>query len=176
MSIEELVTGQTDRDELALPRKDWTLLLIVGLLVAGVAAAGLFGVLAAKESGKADDRRDALAAATERVPVLLTYSFRTLKDDLARSKDQTVGTFQADYSQLLDDVVTRAATEKKISTQAALTGAGVVDAEGDKVTVLAFLTQTTTAPGSAPSVNTSRVEVTMQHVGDTWKIAGLTPR
>ena len=69
-----------------------------------------------------------------------------------------------------------AATTKKISTKATLNGAGVVKGTNDKVTVLVFLTQTTTAPGVAPSVSTTRVEVQMQRADDAWKIAGLTPR
>jgi len=146
------------------------------LLLLAFAAATVFTLLDAQASGKENARREALAVATDRVPLLLTYSYRTLEEDLARSKEQTVGEFRADYSTLLDEAVTPAATEKKISTVAALTGAGTVDAEGSDVTVLVFLTQTTTAPGVAPSINTSRVEVTMRRTGSTWKIAGLTPR
>jgi Mce-associated membrane protein len=176
MRSEKAVTADDSGETLDLSQRTWWTLGVVLLLVVGVAAAVAFTALAARASAKATDREDALRAAEDRVPVLLTYSFRTLSDDLARSKDQTVGAFREDYSKLLDDAVSQAATEKKISTGATVTGAGVVDASGSEVTVLVFLTQTTTAPGSAPSVNTSRVEVTMKDIGDSWKIAGLTPR
>jgi Mce-associated membrane protein len=158
------------------PQERGGLVAAAALVAAGLVAAVLFTVLAAHASGRASDREQALAAARTRVPLLLTYSYRTLADDLARSEDQATGRFRKDYAKLLDDAVTPAATTKRISTRATLSGAGVVDETGSKVTVLVFLTQRTTAPGSAPSVNTSRVEVTMRHVGDTWKIAGLTPR
>ena len=154
--------------------RTWIVLAVAVALA--LAAAVTFGVLAAKESSKAHDRAAALAAAKQRVPVLLSYSYRTLDEDLTRSKDQTTGQFKKDYSKLLDDAVRAAATQKKISTKADLTGAGVVSSSGSKVTVLVFLTQTTTAPDSSPSVNTSRVEVDMRRVGGTWKIVGLTPR
>lgn len=146
------------------------------LVLAGIAAAVVFSLLAADSSAEVQDRKDALAAAQTRVPALLTYSYRTLADDLERSKDQTVGAFRDDYTRLLDEAVSPAATAKKISTKATLTGSGVVASKGSKVTVLVFLTQTTTAPSSSPSVATSRVEVTMERAGGAWKIAALTPR
>ena len=40
------------------------------------------------------DRQQALAAAKTRVPILLSYSYRTLAEDLARSQDQTTGKFR----------------------------------------------------------------------------------
>lgn len=149
---------------------------IVILALGALAAAATFSVLADHASDSARDRADALAAAKSRVPVLLSYDHRTLETDLARSKDQTTGRFRTDYTTLLDGAVTEAATAKKISTKATLSGAGVVEAQGSRVTVLVFLTQTTVAPGATPSTSASRVEVQMKRVGDDWKVAGLAPR
>lgn len=162
-------TEHTDRS--ALLR--WA---IVALVVLALAAAVVFGVLADRSSDSARDRADALAAAKSRVPVLLSYDHRTLEADLARSKDQTTGRFRTDYTKLLDGPVAKAAIQKQISTKAALSGAGVVEATGSRVTVLVFLTQTTVAPGAEPSVSASRVEVTMKRDGNGWKVAGLAPR
>lgn len=171
------IEGATDGDgRAARRRRARTLIVCICALVLLAGAAVTFTVLAAKESAKTDDREAALSAAKERLPVLLSYSVRTLQDDLSRSKEQTTGEFKKDYAELLDDAVTPAAVQKKISTKAELTGAGVVSSSDSEVIVLVFLTQTTTAPGVAPSINTSRVEVVMRKAGDSWKIAGLTPR
>lgn len=150
--------------------------VIVLLVVAGLAAAIAFGVLAGHASDRARDRADALATAKSRVPVLLSYDHRTLEADLTRSKDQTTGRFRTDYTKLLDGPVAKAAAQKQISTKATISGAGVVRATGSRITVLVFLTQTTMAPGVEPSISASRVEVKMQRVGNGWKVAGLTPR
>lgn len=67
------------------------------------------------------------------------------------------------------------ARKREISTRTEVGAAGVVSGSRDRVVVLLFLTQTTTAGGSESSVAGSRVEVTMEPAGDEWKIAGLEP-
>lgn len=149
------------------------------VIVAGAVAlivAVVFSVLAHHVSAEEHDRQQALAAARTRVPILLSYSYRTLQDDLASSLDQTTGKFRKDYGKLLDEVVKSTATEEKITTRAEVTSAGVVRGERDKVVALLFLTQATTQDATSPTVATNRVEVTMQRAGDTWKIARLDPR
>lgn len=121
-------------------------------------------------------RAEALSAAQTRVPVLLSYQASRIDDDLTRAIEQTVGSFRDDYSQVLNEVVAPTAKERGISTQAEVTAAGVVSAETDRVTVLVFLTQTTTARGQRSTVSGSRVEVTMEPSGANWKISGLEPK
>ncbi|MCX6399734.1 MAG: hypothetical protein NTX33_07385 [Propionibacteriales bacterium] len=144
-------------------------------LVLAVAAAAFTGLQAHGATATADARAEALAAAKTRVPELLSYENATLEDDLARAIDQTTGEFTDDYRTILTDVVTPAATERKISTSASVSAAGVVSGGRDEVVVLLFLTQTTTAAKAGTSVSGSRVEVTMARIGDTWKVAGLEP-
>ncbi len=146
-------------------------------------AAAVFVVLQARQAGALNDARaEALAAAKERIPALLSYEAATLDADLANALSQTTGSFHDDYGKVLSDVVKPTATERGISTNAAVNAAGVVRGNKDRVVVLLFLTQTTSSAkgedggegGSA--VTGSRVEVTMKRTGDDWKIAGLDPR
>lgn len=148
----------------------------LGVAVVALVAAVVFSVLAHQESGERSDRAQALAAAKTRVPILLSYSFRTLDEDLVSSLDQTTGKFRDDYGKLLDSVVRSTATKQKITTRAEVTGAGIVRAEGDRVVTLLFITQATTQNATSPTVTTNRVEVTMRRSGDDWKIARLDPR
>lgn len=152
-------------------------LAAAGLVVALAVLAGYASFRAQREADLAAARQDALAAATARVPDLLGYEHATLSDDLDRALDQTTGEFADDYKTILDDVVEPTATKRKISTTASVSTAGVVPGgdDRDRVVVLVFLTQTTTARDSGPTVTGSRVEVTMEQVGDDWKIAGLKP-
>lgn len=144
-------------------------------LALAVAAAVFTGLQAQGASATADARAEALTAAKTRVPELLSYENATLEDDLAQALAQTTGKFTDDYGTILTDVVTPTATERKISTSASVSAAGVVSGDRDEVVVLLFLTQTTTAAKAGTSVSGSRVEVTMARTGDTWKVAGLKP-
>lgn len=150
-------------------------LVVAVVLMLAFGAAVFTGLQAREATAAADARSDALAAAKSRVPDLLSYENATLEDDLARALDQTTGSFADDYGTILTDVVTPTATERKISTSASVSAAGVVRGDRDEVVVLLFLTQTTTAADAGTSVSGSRVEVTMTRDGTTWKIAGLKP-
>jgi Mce-associated membrane protein len=149
--------------------------LAVAVVVAALVVATVVTVGAHRAAQSADARTQALAAARTRLPLLLTYRKDHLKADLATALAQTTGSFTGDYSKILTDVVEPTARRQGISTTAAVRAAGVVSGEGDRVVVLVFLTQTTTADGHRSSIAGSRVEVTLAHARDTWKIAGLRP-
>lgn len=152
-------------------------LAAAGLVVALAALAGFVSFQAQREAALATGRQDALEAATARVPDLLGYEHSTLSEDLDRALDQTTGDFTDDYRTILDEVVKPTATKRKISTSASVSAAGVVPGQHaqDRVVVLVFLNQSTTARGSGPTVTGSRVEVAMVRRGEQWKIAGLEP-
>ncbi|HET7735362.1 MAG TPA: hypothetical protein VFK52_05280 [Nocardioidaceae bacterium] len=152
-----------------------TRVLAVGVVLLAAVAAAFFGLQAHRAGAVADARSDALAAAQERVPALLSYDTATLDDDLANARAQTTGDFTADYGEILDAVVRPQAKARKISTVATVSAAGVVRGDTDEVVVLLFLTQTTTSGEGGTSVAGSRVEVTMTPVDDDWKIASLKP-
>lgn len=154
----------------------WLLaLLVLALVLVGAAGFAAWQVKQLDDRERA--REQALAEAETRVPLLLSYRFSTLEDDLATALAQTTGDFTDDYRNLLDDVVTPTATQRQIATEATVNAAGVVSADEQEVVVLVFLTQsTTTRTSHDPAVSGSRVEVTMRRVGEDWKIAALEPR
>lgn len=149
--------------------------LALGAFLVALALAVFAGLQAHRAAATSDARAAALDAAKTRVPALLSYDKATLEGDLERALDQTTGSFTDDYEQILTEVVEPTAQRRGISTDAAVSAAGVVSGDRDEVVVLLFLTQTTTAKGDRSSVSGSRVEVTMERVGDDWKIAGLKP-
>jgi len=120
-------------------------------------------------------RADARAEAEVRLPQLLGYSSGSLRADLARANTMTTGDFHDDYGRVLEQVVAPTAVELKITTSVRVDGLGVVEADVDRVVVLAFLTQTTISGAGAPVLRGSRVEVTMAKDDGTWLIAGLEP-
>lgn len=151
------------------------LVALATVVVLALAAAVTTFVGAQRAQSAADARAAALEAAKTRVPALLTYRVESLASDLAVANQQTTGSFAADYAKILATVVKPTATKNGISTDAEVSSAGVVSGNADRVVVLVFLTQTTTNRAQRESVSGSRVEVTLQHTGDTWKIAGLRP-
>lgn len=172
--IDPEVIVEVDKIEAGTPTSRARLVAAIALTLA-VAAAVFTGLHAHGAAASADARAGALSAAKTRVPELLSYENATLEDDLAQALEQTTGTFTDDYGTILTDVVTPTATERKISTSASVSAAGVVSGGTDEVVVLLFLTQTTIAEGDRSSVSGSRVEVTMARAGDDWKIAGIKP-
>jgi Mce-associated membrane protein len=148
---------------------------LIGTTIVLVVAAVVLGVLAQRGRGLEEARDAAAANASKRLPVLLSYQHDTLHADLDKAVAQTTGGFRTDYRKLADTVVTPTATRKKVDTSTAVSGVGVVEAERDRVVVLAFLTQTTTTAGGAPTVSGSRVEATMVKVDDTWLVSDLKP-
>jgi Mce-associated membrane protein len=120
-------------------------------------------------------RADARAQAETRLPQLLGYSSKSLDADLARANAMTTGDFHDDYARILEEVVAPTAIEQKITTGVRVDGIGVVEADVDRVVVLAFLTQTTISGAGAPVLRGSRVEVTMAQDDGAWLIAGLEP-
>jgi len=149
--------------------------LLLGTTLVLVIAAVVLGVLAQRGQGLNEARAAASASASKRLPVLLSYQHDTLKADLDKAIAQTTGGFREDYRKVLDTVVTPTATRKQVDTAASVSGIGVVSSERDRVVVLAFITQTTSTAGGAPSVSGSRVEVTMVKAGNTWLVSGLKP-
>lgn len=152
-----------------------TRLVGIGVLLLALVAAAWTFVGAAHAQRVADARNAALEAAKTRVPALLSYRSESLDADLDVAAAQTTGSFASDYRRILDSVVEPTAKRGGISTEAAVASAGVVSGDGDRVVVLVFLTQTTTNEADRRSVSGSRVDVTMQRTGSTWKIAGLRP-
>ncbi|GAB3854012.1 hypothetical protein GCM10028801_07420 [Nocardioides maradonensis] len=151
------------------------LLVLAAVVVLALAAAVTTFVGAHGAQATADARTAALEAATTRVPALLSYRVESLAADLAVANQQTTGSFAADYAKILATVVKPTATKNGISTDAEVSSAGVVSGDANRVVVLVFLTQTTTNKAQRQSVSGSRVEVTLQRTGDTWKIADLQP-
>lgn len=170
--IDDLDHAQAGRAHRLLPR-----LVVALVLLLALAGAVLTTIQADRSAGLADARAEALDAARTRVPLLLSYEHATLADDLDRALAQTTGAFEDDYRKILGGVVAPTAGERRISTSAAVQAAGVVPDgdDADRVVVLLFLTQTSTAGDGAPTVTGSRVEVTMLRAGSVWKIAGLEP-
>lgn len=146
--------------------------VILGL---GIAAALLWH---AHGRAQALDRaqRDAVATATTTAERMLTYSGRTVDHDLAGAESGLAGPFANRFKALAARTIAPAAKAQGIDTKATVNHAGIISADADHAQVLLFVDQiTTTAAQPAPTVDDSRVRVSLTRDGGNWKVTGFDP-
>lgn len=128
------------------------------------------------DHGQGSLRSQVTATARQRVPLILSYSYRTIDADITRAGQQLTGDFKSKYSDLLTSQVKPGATSGQVTTKATVVGVGVVSASRTKAVLLAFLDlNTVSGKKQTPQLNGSRVEVTLSKVGNRWLISDLAP-
>ena len=150
---------------------------IAGSLVVVVVVADVLLMNAARHHRQDESaQREAMRRARELVPVLLSYDYKTLSTDLGRARSTTTGKFRADFDKLISSVVRPTAADRHVRTKAVVSAAGVTSSSPDRVTILVFVTQTSTSSvEKSPVVTGSRVKVQMVKTGAGWRIGGLDP-
>ena len=158
-------------------RKQWA---AIALAVALVAAAGLaswmFYFVYQPDRATDDAAQSAVQAAKDGTVAILTYAPESLDKDFATAKSKLTGSFLSYYTQFTEQIVTPAAKQKSVKTQASVVRAAVSELHPDTAVVLVFINQTTQSAGrpDASFVN-SAVRVTMQKIGDGWLISSFDP-
>jgi len=151
------------------------------LLVAGLVAAALLG-WRYREGAQSDEARgQALAAARQAAPVVLSYDYRHLDRDFAAARARLTGHFRDEYRKTTTTVV--GPTARKYhgvvkATVAAPTGgspaASVISASADRAVILLFVNQLTTSTQlSGSRVDLNRVRMTLTRTSDGWRVSGV---
>ncbi|KUI38808.1 hypothetical protein AU195_22695 [Mycobacterium sp. IS-1496] len=118
----------------------------------------------------------ALDAATEGSVALLSYSPDTLEQDFATAKTRLTGDFLEYYTQFTEEIVTPAAKQKSVKTDASVVQAAVSEIQPESAEVLLFINQTTTSkenPDGAYAA--SAVKVGLAKVDGAWLISAFDP-
>lgn len=152
--------------------------LIVGLLLISVAAAGSVYLFLYRPDQLTDEsaRQVVLQAASEGTEALLSYSPDTVQDDVAAAKARLTGDFLTRYGEFADTVVTPAAQDRGITTEANVARAAVASMRPEEARVLVFVNQvTTSAERPTPALATSSVIVTLVRDGGRWLISDFSP-
>ncbi|WP_405481637.1 hypothetical protein [Streptomyces sp. NBC_00009] len=152
------------------------------LLVAGLVTAGVLG-WRYREGARADEARgQALTAARQAAPVVLSYDYRHLDRDFTAARARLTGHFRDEYGKTTSTVV--GPTARKYhgvvkATVAQPTGGGspaasVVSASPDRAVVLLFVNQVTTSTQVQGSrVDLNRVRMTLARTADGWKVSAV---
>jgi Mce-associated membrane protein len=159
-------------------RKHWA---AVALAVALVVAAGLaswmfFFVYQPDRATDGAAAESAVKAASDGTVALLSYAPESLDKDFAAAKSKLTGSFLSYYTQFTEQIVTPAAKQKAVKTQAAVVRAAVSEIHPNSAVVLVFINQTTESKDrpDASFIN-SAVRVTMQKVNGGWLISSFDP-
>ena len=146
-------------------------LLLAGLLVIG---AGLW-LFWDGSSRHADEvaGTDALRAARESIPAILSYQPATVAGLPAAARDRLTGRFLDEYTQHITTQVVPEAKRAGITASAKIPAAAVVSAGRDHVVLLAYVDQSTQVGTAAPTQDKASVRVTMDNIGGRWLISGF---
>ncbi|MYS89539.1 MULTISPECIES: hypothetical protein [Streptomyces] len=162
-------------------RRLLTLVLAV-LLVVGLVALAALGWQYRDGRLTETARTEALAAAREAAPVVLSYDYRRLDKDFSQARAHLTGDFRDEYGKTTKTVVAPTAEKYHgvVRATVAAPGSGgtpaasVVSASRDKVVVLLFVNQVTRSTQvSGSRVDQNRVRMTMERTGDGWKVSGV---
>lgn len=146
-----------------------------------IASAGLAGWLYLNQY-RPDQQTDAAAAkvaldaASRGTVALLSYAPDSLDQDFATAKAQLTGDFLSYYTQFTEQIVTPAAREKSVRTEASVVRAAVSAIRPDSAEVLVFINQTTMSnenPDGAFAA--SSVKVGLKRIDGAWLIASFDP-
>ncbi|MCX4460678.1 hypothetical protein OOK58_54050 [Streptomyces sp. NBC_01728] len=151
------------------------------LLLAGLVAATVLG-WRYREGVRAEQARgQALAAARQAAPVVLSYDYRHLDRDFAAARARLTGHFRDEYRKTTTTVVGPTASKYHgvvKATVAQPTGgspaASVISASADRAVVLLFVNQVTTSTQvSGSRVDLNRVRMTVALTSDGWRVSGV---
>ncbi|RZU15621.1 hypothetical protein EV645_3159 [Kribbella rubisoli] len=158
--------------------------LLVGAIGAGIAAVAIVRSDANTQLKRADDlqrkvdaagpseqvRTEVLAAARADVGVLFSYDYRNLDDYASATQKVTTEKFGAEFAKTVAAIRPQQLTQQAVA-KAEVTDAAVKDATATTAHVLLFVDTTTTTKGaSTPSIQRTRVQLTLQSVSGHWLV------
>ena len=159
-------------------RKHWAAIALALALVAAAGLASWMFFFVYQPDRKTDDAaaQSAIKAASDGTVALLSYSPESLDKDFATAKSKLTGSFLSYYTQFTEQIVTPAAKQKSVKTQASVVRAAVSEIHPDTAVVLVFINQTTESKDrpDASFIN-SAVRVTLQKIDDGWLISSFDP-
>ena len=116
-----------------------------------------------------------VAAARDAATAMLSYKTDTVERDLNAARDRLTGSFLAEFTKLVNEVVIPGSKEKKISAVAQVPAAASVSATPNHAVALVFVDQAVTIGKDAPTNTASSVRVTMDLVDGRWLVSGFDP-
>ncbi|MFD8725899.1 hypothetical protein ACFV2H_50265 [Streptomyces sp. NPDC059629] len=152
------------------------------VLVAALVAAAVLGWQYRQGRQAEQARGEALAAARQAAPVVLSYDYRHLDRDFSRARALLTGHFRDQYGKTTKAVVAPTATKYHGVVKATVAtpadggapAVSVVSATPDRAVVLLFVNQVTRSTQvPEPRLDLNRVRMTLTRTSDGWKVSGV---
>ncbi|MFG2289437.1 hypothetical protein ACGFOU_25625 [Streptomyces sp. NPDC048595] len=152
------------------------------LTVAGLVAVAVLGWQYQDGRQVEEARAQALAAAQQAAPVVLSYDYRHLDRDFAAARGRLTGSFRAEYGRTTKAVVAPTAKKYKGVVKASVVAppdggapaASVASASADSAVVLLFVNQVTKSTQvSGSRMDLNRVRMTLTRTADGWKVSAV---
>ncbi|MET7622316.1 hypothetical protein [Streptomyces sp. NPDC005408] len=169
--------------EAARGRRRGRLCAVLAVLVAAMLAAAAVLGWTYGEGRQTDGARvEALAAAQQAAPVVLSYDYRRLDKDFAAARGLLTGKFRDEYGRTTTRVVAPTAAKYHGVVKATVVkppgggapAASVVSASPEKAVVLLFVNQVTTSTQvTGPRLDLNRVRMTLTRTSDGWKVSAV---
>jgi Mce-associated membrane protein len=119
---------------------------------------------------------EAADTAQNAVVSLLSYNYRSIDRQVAKTADMRTGKFADEYAQFINGQVAPTAKDKQIAVQTAVDEIAVIDAGPGEVELLMYVEQQSEsklAPGGETS--TSTLKVRLESHDGKWKVSELNP-
>ncbi|MEV8018260.1 hypothetical protein AB0O76_18370 [Streptomyces sp. NPDC086554] len=174
-----------DSDQEATPRgrRRARLSAVLALLtVAGLVAVAVLGWQYRDGRQVEAARAQALAAAQQAAPLVLSYDYRHLDRDFAAARARLTGSFRDEYGRTTKAVVAPTAKKYKGVVKASVVtppdggapAASVASASADSAVVVLFVNQVTKSTQvSGSRVDLNRVRMTLTRMTDGWKVSAV---
>ncbi|MFD8370940.1 hypothetical protein ACFV2Z_09215 [Streptomyces sp. NPDC059688] len=177
---------EEEPEDSARPRKagrPGVLTAVLGVvLVAALITVAVLGWQYVQERQTEQARGEAVAAAREAAPVVLSYDYRHLDRDFSRAHGLLTGHFRDQYGKTTKAAVAPTATKyhgvvkATVATPAdgSAPAVSVVSATPDRAVVLLFVNQVTRSTQvPQPRLDLNRVRMTLTRTSEGWKVSGV---
>ncbi|MDV8001288.1 hypothetical protein [Rhodococcus sp. IEGM 1408] len=165
--------GAGDRAERDRAVPTWLAVVSVIVLVAGLAALGVFGsrYAEARSAQEVASEREAVSeVATQVVINAFSFDHRDVDDSLQQLADASTGAFLAEQEQWAEDVRTRVVEQKAVTTATpSQTAVEVLDLEAGDAAVLVVFTAHSEREGQDDITGRQAMRVDLTRVDDEWK-------
>jgi Mce-associated membrane protein len=158
---------------------DLVIALVAALAVASLVLAGYLGIRIHDSVAVADAGPDAAATAERALNDVLSYDYRKMDADRDRAVRYLTSSYKKQYLKTFAlltqgaDGTPGGAVKTKAVVTADVLDTGIVDAERNRVRVIAFVNQSSVKGSSQPAIFQNRVVVTMVRHGDDWLIDNI---
>lgn len=153
----------------------WVFVVVPAIALALGALAGYLNWQSSYHRAATLAARESVEAAREAATAMLSYNADTVEKDLTAARERITGSFLAEYTKLVNEVVIPGSKEKGISAVAQVPAAASVSATPDHAVALIFVNQAVTVGDGIPTNTASSVKVTLAHVGGRWLVSGFEP-